>query len=119
MYFCPVDLKTFLSTAITEDGKLQLDFFDSTATSALSSIVGKTVVQKCCDINSVREHDTSYCVEYKRELASQFFQDLLARENETLSFVLVFRYATSCRILHIFDYLPMEVYNLNTQMDKN
>lgn len=86
MYFCDDDLKTFPSTAINKDGKLQLDFVDLTIPSALSSISGKTVVQKCCDLNQVYSIQNQKCIVYKQELETNFFEDLRTRENDTVFF---------------------------------
>lgn len=86
MYFCPDDLNAFPNTAINEGGKLQLDFIDSTASKALLSVVGRTVVRKCCDMNQVYSIQNKECISYKQGLVTNFFEDLSARENETFFF---------------------------------
>lgn len=63
-----------------------MDFIDSTASSALSSIAGKTVVRKCCDPNEIYSLDNRVCVTDKYQEATHFFEDLRASENDSLFF---------------------------------
>lgn len=52
----------------------------------MSSIEGKTVVRKCCELDEIFSLDYRKCLKDKEGQTTQFFDDLRARENDSLFF---------------------------------
>lgn len=85
-FICTDRINTFPTNAIDEAGKLQLDFIESNTSNELSAITGQTVVRKCCDINEVFSLDNRACIPDQQGHATQFFDELRAREHNQLFF---------------------------------